>query len=134
MQEAVAKTRVNFPEMTELVVYTDRMPLYPGPIFSMYTGGFEMYPYPTYHVTWEGVKTSDFAAFVTVAGSAHLRVRLYNFGTDPMAVRARLWRLAPGAYRVIQEDDVGAQIRVSLTYWNAAKPSHSNFRRNVSTI
>ncbi|MFQ6131816.1 MAG: tol-pal system YbgF family protein [Armatimonadota bacterium] len=100
-ESTIAGLRYNFEMLTSEVRYTDRVGLGAAQeLFAMYTGapGNPTY-YPAYAVTWERC-TKHFAALVLEADDTKLRVLAHNFRPQRREVTMRLWRLAPGTYRL----------------------------------
>ena len=54
--------------------------------------------WPQHHVSYDGF--SDVAAWVREKSDTRLRISLYSFATQAESGGVRLWRLAPGTYRI----------------------------------
>lgn len=84
---------------------------------------------PYLAVTYEGVKPG-FTALVKETGTKRLVIEFYNHSDAPQQVTLRPWQLLPGAYQVLQGDEVlhrawnfqnaGEQLEITL----AAKQGH----------
>ena len=106
-QDSTNSTKYNFPLLTTEVKFTDRVRVRGADeLLSMYTGGYGSgAEYPYYAVTWSRT-TRNFAALVTTASPRFLKVLVYNFEPLDREVTMRLWRLAPGTYRVRVGPDI----------------------------
>jgi len=92
-----------FPAMyTTAEVFTDRVFLYgiTQPAIA-YTGGYATRNkfIHSHAVSWEGFGT-DFAALVKLARPDRLTVLLYNFESEPLDGKMRVWTLQPGSYQL----------------------------------
>lgn len=92
-----------FPAMyTTAEVFTDRVFLYgiTQPAIA-YTGGYATRNklIHSHAVSWEGFGT-DFAALVKLARPDRLTVLLYNFTSEPLEGKMRVWTLQPGSYQL----------------------------------
>lgn len=98
-----ASLRYNWALRTSEVLQTDRAGLEgSAEVMSAYTGAVRDLTdaaWPTFAATWI-TPDVNFAAVVTDATPARLRVRLYNFNTAPMRMAVRPWQLMPGRYAV----------------------------------
>ena len=95
--------RHGWTQLTSEVLQTDRAGL-PGEeaVFMAYTGAVRSLTDAgaiTLSVTWE-TPGLEFAALVTEATPARLRVRLHGFQEDEWTVGLRPWRLVPGRYEL----------------------------------
>jgi len=92
-----------FPHMyTTVECFTDRVFHYAiiNPTIA-YTGGYTTRNKLnlTYAVSWDGFGT-NYAALVTAATNDRLKVLLCNVSDQPIAGKARIWRLEPGEYEL----------------------------------
>jgi len=102
LKDSIAELQ-RFPAMyTTSEVFTDRVFLYgiTQPAIA-YTGGYGTRNkfIHTHAVSWEGFGT-DFAALVKLARPDRLTVLLYNFTSEPLEGKMRVWTLQPGSYQL----------------------------------
>ncbi len=101
LQTLLEATRYNTPLLTSEALHTDRVSA-PGAnhLKAMLTGdGLPESASPYCAVSWENTD-DDFTALVTDSGSERLGVKIFSHAAAERAARLRVWRLAPGAYRM----------------------------------
>ena len=102
LKDSIAELQ-RFPAMyTTAEVFTDRVFLYgiTQPAIA-YTGGYATRNkfIHSHAVSWAGFGT-DFAALVKLARPDRLTVLLYNFESEPLEGKMRVWTLQPGSYQL----------------------------------
>ena len=123
---------VNFPLFTSEVRWTDRIPgryvhfLAGSPttayedyvdvtlpkyemLYRMVSGDGNYVRFPMPAVRWR-TQPEEIAAWVRDSSRSHLEAELFHFGTHPRPMRAELWLLSPGNYRVELFDKSGRAV------------------------
>ena len=108
--EILQATRYNFPLRTSEALFTDRVYITDPDvnttaredIIGMLTGAVA-YNSPYFAVTWSQAH-DNFTALVTGSRPDRLSIDTWMFGKQTSTVRARLWQLKPGTYRVVVTD------------------------------